>query len=233
MESLKGMWALVTGSSRGIGQQIAYALAKQGCNLIIHGRRKDNTKNTLEMINDFPVEKRVVGAELNSDAGVQSLIDQIVAFGIEPDIIFNNAGIQNAWKEAFEFTMDEWRDIFEINTFSIVKINSCFIPKMIAKGKGFVINTSTGIADIPQMTPYAASKSAIDKYTVDIIPALEGTGVSMNLLDPGWLRTDLGGPDGEHAVETVIPGALAPLFKSSNIKNGATYHAHDYMNLFG
>ncbi len=166
--------------------------------------------------------------DLNSDANVQSLIDQVVELGVNLDILYNNAGIQNDWKETFEFTMDEWRDIFEINTFSIVKLNNFFIPKMIEKGSGNIINTSTGIEDIPQMTPYAASKAAIDKYSVDIIPALEGSGVKMNLLDPGWLRTDLGGPEGEHAVETVIPGALAPLFDENNIKNGATYHAHDF-----
>ncbi len=60
MGKLSGKWALVTGSSRGIGQQIIFALAREGCNVIIHGRKKENCEKTLEMVKEFNVEKKIV-----------------------------------------------------------------------------------------------------------------------------------------------------------------------------
>ncbi len=58
---------------------------------------------------------------------------------------------------------------------------------------------------------YAASKAALDKYVRDMATHLKGSGVLMNLLDPGWLRTDLGGPSAPNSVDSVLPGALVPV----------------------
>lgn len=75
--------------------------------------------------------------------------------------------------------------------------------------------------------PYAASKAAIDKYAFDMAGSLKGTGVMMNLLDPGWLRTDLGGPKAPNAVESVIPGALVPLLIEDDT-SGKLFSAQEY-----
>ena len=74
---------------------------------------------------------------------------------------------------------------------------------------------------------YAASKAALDKYVFDMAPKLAGSGVTMNLLDPGWLRTDLGGPNATGAVESVLPGALVPALASDG-KSGQFLRAQDY-----
>ncbi|KMQ50858.1 short-chain dehydrogenase [Chitinispirillum alkaliphilum] len=231
MGNLNGKWALVTGSNRGIGQQIAKCLASHECNVIIHGRTEEGAKQTLEMLEPYNVEKKVICGELNNEKSVQGIINTVLEQVGHVDILYNNAGIQNEWKEVFDISLAEWKELFQINLFSIVQLNQAFIPLMIKRGWGRVIITTSGIQDIPQMMPYGVSKAGVDKYCKDLVPELENTGVKINSLDPGWLRTDLGGPEGEYAVETVIPGALAPLLLDDKIVNGASYHAHDYKDI--
>jgi NAD(P)-dependent dehydrogenase (short-subunit alcohol dehydrogenase family) len=86
---------------------------------------------------------------------------------------------------------------------------------------------TSGIADQPELIAYAVSKAAVDKFVKDTAPKLVGTGVMMNLLDPGWLRTDLGGPNAPGAVESVIPGALVPCLSDDGV-SGTLFRAQDY-----
>ncbi len=98
---------------------------------------------------------------------------------------------------------------------------------MIERGFGRVVNVTSGIKDQPQLMPYAASKAALDKYVYDMAPHLAGTGVTMNLLDPGWLRTDLGGSQAPNPVESVLPGALMPVLVEDGT-SGKWFNAQDY-----
>ena len=77
--------------------------------------------------------------------------------------------------------------------------------------RGRVINLSSGIRDTPHLAPYSVSKAAVDKYTLDLAAELKGTGVIASTLDPGWIKTDMGGNQADNEVETVLPGALVPV----------------------
>ena len=84
---------------------------------------------------------------------------------------------------------------------------------------------TSGIKDQPELAPYGASKWAVNKITDDLAIKLIDTGVRINMLDPGWLRTDLGGSNAEHPVEAVLPGALAPALIDDNGPNGDLFSA--------
>ncbi|MBC7805797.1 MAG: SDR family NAD(P)-dependent oxidoreductase, partial [Akkermansiaceae bacterium] len=91
MGQLDGRWALVTGSSRGIGQQIAVGLAKHGCRVIVHGRQLPNTVETLRLVQEVGVESFAVSGDLGSAAGIAEIISGVNERNVPVDILYNNA----------------------------------------------------------------------------------------------------------------------------------------------
>lgn len=125
---------------------------------------------------------------------------------------------------------DEFRKSFETNVISQIKICNALIPPMIDRHWGRVINLSSAIQDLPELSPYAISKAALKKYVQDFVPVLEGSGVAMNSLDPGWLKTDMGGQEAPDSVDSVIPGALVPALLSDCV-SGIEFKAQDYAGM--
>ncbi len=228
-DKIAGRWALITGSSRGIGKQVALGLAEHGCNIIVHGRSRQGCEATVELLKAYTVDVRVVAGELGSEAGDQAVIDAVFAENVPVDILYNNAGIISDWNDsAFDISMDEWLKVFHINVFSTVRLCNAFIPPMVNRGWGRVVNVTSGIKDRPQRAPYSASKAAIDKYTRDLAVELHNTGVLINALDPGWLKTEIGGEKAPNEVDTVLPGALVPVLLDDDSEGGGHYLAQDY-----
>jgi len=229
MIQLKGKNALITGSSRGIGQQIAQALAKLGCNIIVHGRTQESCAKTIELLKKFNVKVYCVYGELSDEAQVNELINQVKSLNISIDILYNNAAIMTPYHADFwNHSWEEWMETFKVNVFAMYQLCGAFIPAMIENGFGRVINLTSGIMDQPELAPYGASKWAVNKLTDDIASKLKNTGVRINTLDPGWLRTDLGGPNAHHPVEATIPGALAPALVEDDGPNGQFFSAIDH-----
>jgi NAD(P)-dependent dehydrogenase (short-subunit alcohol dehydrogenase family) len=225
---ITGKWVLLTGASRGIGRQVAGALADKGCHLILHSRKLDHTA---EQVADFTARGLTVhalAAELSDQAQVIRLAQEALRISGGIDILYNNAAIQHPFHEdMFATDPDEYRLSFQVNTIAPITICNLILPGMIERGFGRVVNVTSGIRDLPQLMAYAASKAALDKFVYDMAPHLAGTGVTMNLLDPGWLRTDLGGPEAPNAIESVLPGALVPVLLEDGTC-GKWFSAQDY-----
>ncbi len=227
MLKLKDKWALVTGASRGVGRQIAIGLAGEGANLILHSRTIDHTKAFAESLRDQGVRVHGVAAELSDRPAVDNMLDEAFDIAGHLDILYNNAAVMTPWSKPFEAPSDDYRISFEINTIALIHICNRVIPEMIKGGFGRVVNVTSGIKDQPELMPYAVSKAAVDKYVNDIIPAVRDTGVFVNLLDPGWVRTDLGGDQAPNSVESVLPGVLIPALLKEETQ-GKLYCAQDY-----
>ncbi len=230
-QTLKGKWALVTGSSRGIGRQIALGLAGYGCNIILHGQKAMNTDETHRLIEHLDVQVRVTAGDLGTDDGVLNIIECVKKNPGCVDILYNNAAANTIAIPVCDARQDIWQNIFQINLFAMVRLCSAFAPGMKKRGYGRIINMTSGIANQPQFAAYSASKAAVDKYSRDLACAFSGTNVLVNCIDPGWLKTNLGGPDAMYEVETVLPGALVPALLEDNGPTGRFYAAQDFKYL--
>ncbi len=147
------------------------------------------------------------------------------------DIVYNNAAIMTPWREdPWDIPAEDFRKSFEVNVISLARICYRLVPPMLARKWGRVVNLTSGIMDQPQLTAYAISKAAVDKFVRDFAPQLAGSGVQINLLDPGWLRTDLGGPKAPNDPSSVLPGALVPALLDDGV-SGRFFRAQDYAGL--
>jgi 3-oxoacyl-[acyl-carrier protein] reductase len=229
MIQIKGKNALVTGSSRGVGQQIALGLAKLGCNIIVHGRTQKSCEKTVNLLKKHNIKVYFVYGELSEESLVNQVIKQVRNLKISVDILYNNAAIMTPRHEDYwNHSWEEWTETFKVNVFAMYSLCGAFIPAMIENGFGRVINLTSGIKDQPELAPYGASKWAVNKLTDDIAIKLINTGVRINTLDPGWLRTDLGGPNADNPVEATLPGALAPALIEDDGPHGQFFSAIDH-----
>lgn len=231
MTEVKGKWALITGASRGVGYEIAIYMAQQGCNLVLHSRSIAHTEKVLEEVKALGVKAYAVQAELSDTNAVNRMLDEIEEKGTHIDILFNDAGVQVAYRqEYFKTPVEDFTQSFIINTITPAMICYRLIPKMIENGFGRVINTTSGIRNEPEQAGYSASKAALDKFTKDLGSKLEGTNVLMNLTDPGWCRTDLGGPHAPNDVKSVIPGIAVGAFVDDK-KSGRLLNAQAFVGM--
>ena len=123
MIDIKGKTALITGSSRGVGQQIALGLAKKGCNVILHGRTADSNKKTLELLQNIKVKTYTVFGELADENQVNTLIQQVKALNVQVDILYNNAGIMKAYhNDIWTHSYDEWLETYKVNVVAMYKL---------------------------------------------------------------------------------------------------------------
>lgn len=231
MVDVTGKWVLVTGASRGIGYQIALFMAKKGCNLILHSRNLKHTEELLVTIKGLGVDAVAVEAELSNPDEIERMLQEIDQLGKPVDIVFNDAAVQIAYRtEYFKTPVSDFATSFMINTIAPAMICYHFLPKMMERGFGRIINTTSGIKNEPEQAGYSASKAALDKFTTDLSTVIEGTDVMMNITDPGWCRTDLGGAHAPNAVESSMPGMVVGAFLDDK-KSGRLLPAQSFTGL--
>lgn len=231
MISVQNKWALVTGASRGIGALAAIELAKRGCNLMLHSRSLTHFDSLRAKLAEYPIEVLFYEAELSDLEAVDRMLNAIDETGHPVDIILNNAGLQIAYRTDYLTTpANDYSHSFLVNTIAPMMICYHFIPQMLANGFGRIVNTTSGIALDPQQAGYSASKAALDKVTIDVGSKLEGSNVIISLADPGWCRTDLGGPNAPGAPESALPGVIVGAFINDR-HSGRLFAASDFYDM--
>ena len=228
MTDLKGKWALITGAARGIGYLAALELAKRGVNLVLHSRDKSHCEKVLADVTKLGVKAYIVSAELSDMDSLNNMLSEIDRNGTVIDVILNNAGMQIAYRtDYFKTPVSDYVVSYMINTVAPAVICYHFMPKMIERGFGRIVNTTSGIRLEPEQAGYSASKAALDKITIDMGSKINGTDVIINLTDPGWCRTDLGGDKAPNAPESALPGVIVGAFLDDK-KSGRLFAASDF-----
>lgn len=231
MTNVKGKWALLTGASRGIGYLSAIFMAKQGCNLVLHSRNAEHCDKVLAEVKALGVDAYVVEAELSDLDSVEKMLKEIDAKGTQIDIILNNAGLQIAYRTEYLTTPVSDYDIsFKVNTTAPMMICYHFLPGMQERGFGRIVNTTSGIALEPEQAGYSAAKAALNKVTIDLGSKYQNSDIVLNLADPGWCRTELGGPNAPNSPESALPGVLVGAFVDDK-KSGRIFSAQEFAGM--
>ena len=231
MYQVKGKWAFITGAARGIGCLAAKFMAQQGCNLILHSRDLAHTETILAEVRACGISAVAVAAELSDTEAVRRMLDEIDSLKINVDIVPNNAGLQIAYRTDYLQTpASDYEVSFRVNTIAPAMICYHFLPGMIARGSGRILNTTSGIVLDVCQAGYSASKAALDKITIDLGSKVQGTDVLINLTDPGWCRTELGGPQAPNAPESAIPGIVVGVFVDDR-KSGRNLGAQHFAGM--
>ncbi len=231
MKDLKNKWALITGANRGLGYRISKFMAHHGVNLVLHSRSLEHTKSVFEEVKSMGVDAYCVAAELSKPDEINRMVDEIKQNIKQIDIVFNNAAVQVAYRTNYlETPVSDFTESFMINTIAPMMLCYAFLPDMKKRGFGRIINTTSGILNEPEQAGYSASKAALDKVTRDLGSTVEGTDVMINLVDPGWCRTDLGGPKAPNDPDSVIPGVVLGAF-ADDCKSGRWISAQEYAGM--
>ena len=187
---LSGRVAIVTGTSRGLGQYFARALATSGADLVLTSRHLDSLQPFEEEVRKLG--RRAISLELDvtSQASIEAMVESAEKACGKIDILVNNAGM-NIRKPAIDVTWDDWNKILDTNLRGSFFVAQAVAKRMIPRGYGRIINIGsvTSVAGYAGLGPYTASRGGIRQLTMSLADDWGIHGITVNCLAPGWFRT--------------------------------------------
>ena len=216
-----GRVALVSGANRGIGREIVRQLAEKRITTILGSRDEEKGRTAAEGMNGNVVVKRLDVIDEDSVYRLASFVED--EFG-RLDILINNAGIANdSGQRGVDADLGGVREALEANLFGAWRLCEAFVPLMQRNGYGRIVNISSGMGALNDMgggsPAYRVSKTALNALTRILASELRGSGILVNSVSPGWVRTDMGGSDASRSVEE---GADTPIWAATLPDNGPT-----------
>jgi gluconate 5-dehydrogenase len=182
--------AMVTGASRGLGENFARVLARAGANLVITSRTRESVEPLAEELRGLGRKIACVALDVREHASIQQAIaDAVREFG-RVDLLVNNAGC-NIRKPAVEVTWDDWNEIVNTNLRGAFFVAQAAAWQMIPRRFGRIINIGsvTCVAGYAGLAPYGASRGGIKQMTMSLAHDWGPHGITVNCLAPGWFKT--------------------------------------------
>ncbi|MCP6681743.1 SDR family NAD(P)-dependent oxidoreductase [Bacillus nakamurai] len=180
---------LITGSTSGIGKAAAKSFLAEGAAVIVNGRKKDTVERTVEELSAYGTVHGIA-ADLSRQEEADELIEQVRRIG-EVDILVNNLGFFEV-KDFTEVTDEEWSRYFEVNVMSAVRLCRRYLPQMLERNSGRILNISSeaGVKPLAQMIPYSMTKTALISLSRGMAEMTKGTKVTVNSVLPGPTWTE-------------------------------------------
>ncbi len=189
MGSLHGRVALVTGGGRGLGREIALALAADGARVAVLGRTAEDVSRVAADVDGVAVVADVAAAD---DVG--RAVAEVGASLGPVAVLVNNAGVVWPLGRTIDVDADAWEAAVRINLLGLFRVTHAVLPAMLAGGWGRVVSISSGAATAPGMpsaSAYSVSKAGVEMLTAALARELSGTGVTVNAVRPGVLDTPM------------------------------------------
>jgi short-subunit dehydrogenase len=185
--------AVVTGASSGIGIELARQLAGRGHGVTLVARRADKLAELAAELRGSGVRAEVLAADLADRPTRAALLDRITELGLTPDILVNNAGLSTLGAVAKSDPEAEM-NMIEVDVVAVADLCSRFLPGMVQRKRGAVLNVASTAAfqPLPGQAAYGAGKAFVLSYSRSLVGELRGTGVSVTALCPGPVDTGFG-----------------------------------------
>jgi NAD(P)-dependent dehydrogenase (short-subunit alcohol dehydrogenase family) len=198
--------AVVTGANRGLGLETCRQLLALGLRVALTGRDQNAVERALEGLHASPDAALAVRMDVTEPASIKAA-HRAIGKRLGPvDVVVNNAAVllfESA--DVLETPLDAFRTTFETNCFGVIEVCREFVPAMAKRGYGRVVNVSSGAGQLSRMSTYAPaysiSKSALNAFTRILAASYRASGVLANVVDPGWVRTDMGGSSAPRSVQ--------------------------------
>jgi len=199
--------ALVTGANRGLGLETSRQLLAKGLTVVMAGRDEDALARAREDLGKQEESRAVIVRMDVTDVRTIMRADRILKQGVGPiDVLVNNAAVLLSENDdVLSISADAYHRTFATNVFGAIDVCRVFVPDMAKRRYGRVVNVSSGAGQLARMSTYAPaysmSKTALNAFTRILAATYQRMGVLVNAVDPGWVRTDMGGPSAPRSLQ--------------------------------
>jgi NAD(P)-dependent dehydrogenase (short-subunit alcohol dehydrogenase family) len=212
--------AIVTGANRGLGLETTRQLVAKGLTVVMAGRDEGALARARAEMGKHEQSRTVIVRLDVTDS--QSIIDahRIVTERVGAvDVLVNNAAVLLSENDdALSIPTDAYRRTFDTNVFGVIDVCRAFAPDMAQRRYGRIVNVSSGAGQLARMSTYAPaysmSKTSLNAFTRILGATYKGSGVLVNAVDPGWVRTDMAGPSAprspQQGADTIVWLATLP-----------------------
>lgn len=190
--SLDDKVVIVTGASAGIGRATAHAFAAACCRVVLVARRADVLAEVKAELAQYGQPVLAVPTDIVREEEVQALVETVQQTFGRIDVLVNNAGVSlgGAFQQAGP---DQIRQMVELNVYAPLRLTQCVLPQMLKQKQGHIVNVSSvaGVVAAPGQVAYATTRSAVIAFSHALRRELDGSGVRVSLVLPGWTRTGM------------------------------------------
>ncbi len=188
---LTGHVALVTGTSRGLGQYFARALARSGADLVLTSRKREDLTAFQQEIESLGRKAVAVELDVRDEASITRMAEQAQAAFGSIDILVNNAGC-NVRKPALDISWQDWNQVLDTNLRGSFFVAQAIARQMVPRGYGRIVNIGsvTSVFGYAGLAPYTASRGGIRQLTMSLADEWGRHGITVNCLAPGWFQTE-------------------------------------------
>jgi hypothetical protein len=193
MKKLKNKNCLITGAASGIGRALALGLAKEGMNLYLADINAENLEKVKEEIEKTDIKVYIRKCDVSQYNEIEEMGNDFYQKFGDLDLLINNAGTAGGGFIG-SIELDEWRRVLDVNLWSIIYSIKVFLPKMLERGSGHIVNTGSGagIVGLPYHPHYVTSKFAVVGLTEALYSELYNSGLIFSVICPIRVRTNIG-----------------------------------------